>query len=105
MLLSFINADMEKDRRYALVKRLIDGGFMKSFRDIFEIIPKTRVATDLGMNNKRFSRLMHHTDEFVLVDIFRMARLFDVQEDSMLKMIIDQYRDDRRRKKGSDLGG
>lgn len=86
---------MEKDRRYMQCQNLILGGFVQSFRDIFEIIPKTRVSRDMRINNLRFTRLINNVDQFVLKDIIRMAALFEIDEELMMKMIHHQYKADK----------
>ena len=87
-----------KDRRYAIAKNLITTGYIKTFRDLFEIIPKTTMARDLGMNNMRFSRLLNHVEDFVLTDIFRMAYLLEITEPEMVNIIYSQYKADNPRK-------
>jgi hypothetical protein len=90
---------MAKDRRYAAVKNLITTGYIKSFRDIFDIIPKSVVARDLGMNNVRFTALMANVDKFLLKDIFLIASFIEVDEDIMMGLILQQYILDKKTKK------
>ena len=90
---------MAKDRRYAVVKNLISTGYIKAFRDIFDIIPKSVVARDLGMNNIRFTALMTNVDKFLLKDIFLIAALIEVEEDVLVGLILQQYLLDKKIKK------
>lgn len=87
-----------KDKRYTTAKNLISTGYVKYFRDIFEIIPKSTVARDLGINNLRFSRLIRHVEQFCINDGIRMARLFEIEYDKMVDMMMAQYKEDQRRK-------
>lgn len=90
---------MEKDRRYTTVKHLISGGHVKTFREIFDIIPKSVVARDLGMNNMRFTRLINHVEQFLLKDLFRFAIFLEVDNMILLEMINRQYWADKENKK------
>ena len=87
-----------KDKRYGIARNLIMTGYIKSFRELFEIIPKSTVAHDLRMNNIRFSQLMAHVDNFFLSDIFRMADLLEISEPEMVNLIYTQYQADKKKK-------
>lgn len=90
---------MSKDRRYTTVKNLISGGYIKTFSEIFETLPKSVMARDLGMNNIRFTKLMNNVDNFFLRDIFRMAVLLEISETTMYELIWQQYTIDKKSKK------
>ncbi|HWK02261.1 MAG TPA: hypothetical protein VNS58_01435 [Puia sp.] len=87
---------MTKDRRYTTVRNLIGAGYIKAFREIFDTLPKSVVARDLGMNNKRFSRLMDNVDEFSLKEIFLIAFFLDINESVMLDIVLQQRAQDRK---------
>jgi hypothetical protein len=82
---------MAKDRRYGTVKNLITGGFIKSFGEIFDILPKSVVARDLGMNNVRFSKLIANVDLFTLKDLFHFATLLEIEELVLLNLVHQQH--------------
>jgi hypothetical protein len=90
---------MGKDKRYTTVKNLISGGFINSFQDIFETIPKSVVARDLGMNNVRISKLMNNVDGFVFKDIFRLAALLEVDKKILTILVCDQFDKSKKGKK------
>jgi hypothetical protein len=90
---------MARDRRYTTVKNLISGGFINSFQEIFDTLPKTTVSRDLGMNNMRFSRLIKNVDQFVIKDVFRLAAFLEVDEMVLMNLIYRQYRTDKKGKK------
>lgn len=83
---------MTKDKRYTTVKNLISSGYINSFDEIFDTLPKTVVCKDLGMNGIRFNALMENVDNFILKDIFRIAALIDIDEKILLDLIYAQYR-------------
>lgn len=90
---------MAKDKRYTTVKNLISGGYIKSFEEIFDTIPKSVVYLDLGMNNTRFNSLVENVELFLLKDIFRIAALFEVDEKIILDLIYAQYAKTKKVKK------
>ena len=90
---------MVKDRRYRTVKNLISGGHIKSFREIFDTLPKSVVARDLGMNNTRFTRLMNNVDLFLVKDILRLASLLEIDDMVLINLVHQQYKGDKKVKK------
>lgn len=83
---------MTKDRRYTIVKNLISSGHIKSFNDIFDIIPRSVIARDLGMNYMRFTKLMNNLDLFVIKDVFQLAVFLEIDEMILLNLIYQQYK-------------
>jgi hypothetical protein len=82
---------MAKDRRYTTIKNLITGGYISSFREIFDTLPKSVVARDLGLNNVRFSRLIENVEKFVLKDLFQLAGLLEIEEMVLLNLVLRQH--------------
>jgi len=78
---------MAKDRRYTTARHLIVDGHTKSFRDIFNDIPKSVVARDLGINNVRFSKLINNVELFVLGELYRIAGLIEIERKALLDLI------------------
>lgn len=87
---------MPKDTRYDQIKILYEAGYYKQFRDVFATVPKSVVAKDLGMNNIRFTGLIEQPDLFILKDIFRLAALFDMKEETVLIWIQAQRVADKK---------
>ena len=92
---------MVKDPRYKTVKILIEGGHLSEFRQIFENIPKTTVAQDMGTNYKRLVRLAEEVTQFKVEDLVTLATFFDVDKMAMFKLVSQQIDNDKkvRRKK------
>ena len=90
---------MAKDRRYTTVKNLISGDYVKSFREIFDTLPKSVVAGDLRINNNRFSRMMENVDQFTLEDLFLLASLLEIDQTKMLDLVVRQYHEDKKIRK------
>jgi hypothetical protein len=52
-----------KDPRYKTLRIVINAGGIKSFRDLFKVVPRSVVAGDLGTNNNRFYPLILNPGE------------------------------------------
>lgn len=91
---------MAKDRRYKTVKVLIETGTITEFREIFDNIPKTTVAADMGTNYKRLLRLTNDVDQFKIADLFTLARFFEVEKLTLLKLVVNQSENAAKKKRG-----
>ena len=78
------------DQRYSTIRVLIQSGHIKSFRDIFQFIPKTVVYRDLGVNFNRFSRAIIDPAKFTLEELRTLAEFFGVDTRTMIDMAYDQ---------------
>lgn len=95
---------MAKDRRYITVKNLISGGYITTFREIFDTIPKSVIAADLGFNNTRMNKLLDNIDRFIVRDLFKIASLIEVEEILIMRLICNEYvteKKSKRKKAGS----
>jgi hypothetical protein len=90
---------MAKDKRYNTVKNLISGGYIKTFREILDTVPKTTIAKDLGMHHQTFKKLLTHPERFTFKDAFRIAAIIDVEETKILDLIYQQCATDRKSKR------
>lgn len=90
---------MTKDRRYKTVNNLISSGYIKTFREILDTIPKSTIARDLGMHHQTFTKLTAHPERFTFKDAFRIAALLEVEDKVMLNLIYNQYQSDKKSKK------
>lgn len=79
-----------EDQRYGTIKVLIESGHIKSFRDIFQFIPKTIVYRDLGVNFNRFSRAIIDPARFTLDELRTMAEFFGIDTKTMIDMAYEQ---------------
>jgi len=88
--------ERRRHKKYTTARQLIAAGYIKTFREIFETLPKTVMARDLGMNNTRFNKLLADVDKFILKDIFLMAFFLGLDEQTMLHLILQQYLLDKK---------
>jgi hypothetical protein len=88
---------MSHDKRYITVRILIEGGHITGFAEMFEHIPLSVVALDLGSNYVRFKRLVGNPSRLKLTDIFILAHLFGITEMSMIALIISTIKNKRKK--------
>jgi hypothetical protein len=81
---------MGEDQRYSTISVLIQSGHIKSFRDIFDYIPKTIVYKDLGVNFNRFSRATIDPSDLTLNELRTLAEFFGVDPKKIIDMAYEQ---------------
>lgn len=64
-----------KDIRYKTARIVMEAGQVKTFKEIFKIIPKTVVAKDMRTNNNRMERLINNPAGFTFSEIDKIAKL------------------------------
>ena len=87
---------MVKDKRHKTVKILIEGGHINEFREIFEHIPKTAVAAELGIHFNRFNNLIDKVGEMRISDLFLLSGYFDIDGQVLFKLINNQHSNARK---------
>lgn len=90
---------MAKDKRYNTVRNLILGGYLKTFNEIFDTLPKSIVAQDLGMNSTRINRVIDNNGRFFVDDLFALAALLDVPEIKVMELVCNQHTADKKGKR------
>lgn len=76
-----------KDRRYNALKSYIESGAIKSFTEIFDIIPKSTIVKDSGINYVRLTNKIIHPDKFTVKDIIIISQLIDVDSRKLYDLI------------------
>jgi hypothetical protein len=82
---------MTKDRRYNTVKNLIMGGYVKTLNEIFDTVPKTVVAKDMGTNLARLNKMIGDPQIYSFRDMVKLASLIEVDELAIMTLIYAQY--------------
>ena len=80
-----------KDKRFLIAGKLIRTNEIKTIAEVIDIIPKTVVAKELGINPERFNRLLESVDLFVCKDLFALAELMEVDSIAVLALVNNQY--------------
>ena len=88
-----------KDKRYNTVGKLIRANELRTFDEILDTIPKTRLAIDLGINPERMNRLLDDIGLFVMKDLFALAELLEVETIAVLHLINNQHLRDKKIKR------
>jgi hypothetical protein len=76
-----------KDTRYLAAKSYIESGNIKSFKEIFDIIPKSIIVRDSGINFVRLRNKITHPDKFTVKDIQALSRLVDIDSRKLYDLI------------------
>jgi hypothetical protein len=95
----FISLNPMKDKRHNTVKILIETNNITTFADIFEHIPKTTVAEELGIHFNRMTKLISKVNEIKVNDIYLFSGYFEVDAAVIFRLISNQ-----RAKKSSTNG-
>jgi hypothetical protein len=84
---------MPQDTRYNTIHELIVKGYISSLTEIFEkeLISRSRVARDLGLNPARFSRILLKPERFVLKDLYKLAGLLNIDRLKILELANNDY--------------
>jgi hypothetical protein len=82
---------MSKDERYKAAKMIILDSSTERFSEIFTVIPKSVVATDLGKNTGRTYVFFDSPEDLTFKDIYRLAQLIEVNKSIILDLIEKQY--------------
>jgi hypothetical protein len=90
---------MAKDKRYTTVKNLILGGYIKTLIEIFDTLPKSVLAKDLGISLDRFTKMINEVERFSVKNLFRIAALLEVDEKAILELIYNQHQQDKKTKR------
>jgi hypothetical protein len=81
---------MVKDKRHKTVKILIETGNVTTFADIFEHIPKTTVADELGIHFNRMVGMIESVNDIKVNDIFLFAGYFEIDAKVLFELIYNQ---------------
>jgi hypothetical protein len=90
---------MQMDRTYKIGKSLILDGTIKTFADIFEYVPKSRVAKDLKMHYNTLLSRLATPGSFSLNELTAIAELLDIDPMSIISMAFNDYNQGRKGKK------
>jgi hypothetical protein len=90
---------MELHKAYRITKRLIEAGDIKQLRDIFEILPGTVVAADLGIHYDRLKSMIDTVEDFRLRELYQLAQFIGVEGKVLLHLADIQWEADRKKKR------
>lgn len=79
------------DPRYRIIKPMLNEGQIQSFLDIFEYIPKSVVAADLGKKVDRFTELMNRIEKFTVEELLIIAGFCNISMSDMFRLVEMEY--------------
>jgi hypothetical protein len=82
---------MVKDKRHKTVKILIETGNITTFADIFEHIPKTTVANELGIHFNRMAGMIKNVNDIKVNDVFLLSGYFEIDAKVLFELIYNQH--------------
>lgn len=91
---------MAKDKRYSTLKVMLDTGNLKSFSEVFDIIPKSVVASDLGINYTRFLVKLENLEDFTLREILKLSLQMEVEALAIITLLLKDMEGLNKSKKG-----
>jgi hypothetical protein len=74
-----VEKEESKDPRYKHAWSVWAVGELKSFREIFDIVPKSTVARDLGLNYGRFAKRINRPGMLTYREAYKMAKLIGIE--------------------------
>ena len=87
---------MAHDHRYSHVKSIWTAGDLKSFNQIFTIIPKYIISDDLGVNYGRFAKKTHDPSLLSMKEVLEIANLTGIEFRSMVKLVLIDIEDSQQ---------
>jgi hypothetical protein len=88
---------MAKDNRYKAVKAMFDMNNFKSFKELFDIIPKSVVATDLGIHYNRFVTKISKPEDFSLQELIMLSNLIEVTPAVLIDLAMKDIESKKKR--------
>jgi hypothetical protein len=76
-----------KDKRYKAVQKLIESGEIVHFDDVFQYIPRSIVAEDMGFNYRTLVGKISAPLRFTAGEIIQLANLIEIDPDILFKSI------------------
>ncbi|HXB05458.1 MAG TPA: hypothetical protein VNW04_00035 [Puia sp.] len=70
---------------------MLNEGQIQSFLDIFQYIPKSVVAADLGKKVDRFTELMNKIEKFTVEELLIIAGFCNLSISEMFKLVENEY--------------
>jgi hypothetical protein len=91
---------MAKEARFEAAKAYIESGKMRTFRAIFDIIPKYIMAEAMGMNYQTFQKKVGDLRKFTMGDIQDIGIILDTSPHTLFHLL-DAEIPKRKTRKGS----
>ena len=88
---------MGKDRRYDVLAKLINTNNLNTFNEIFDIVPRSVVARDLGKNSADINKIAKDVQRLSVRHIFQLATFAQIDATGIFDLINNQYLENKER--------
>jgi hypothetical protein len=78
---------LTSDPRYKYLPSIVNTGQLQSFRQIFDVVPMSVIASDLGHNYGRFRRKVFNPMSFTFDDIGRLSSVTGLPWNSLCELV------------------
>ena len=89
----------ERTQKKDSIKLLVQAGHIRTVKDIFDYTPPTPAAKHLGTSYARLLKLIVKVELFRVNELFRLGQFYGIDEDAMLKLLMNQYHDSTGKRK------
>lgn len=83
------------DQRYKYVRSIWTAGDLKSFAEMFNIVPRSTVATDLGLNYDRFSKKVLRPELLTFREVKRLSGLTGIDFQALAELVIREIESEK----------
>jgi hypothetical protein len=83
---------MLRDRLYDLTRSALINNEIKEFKQIVELLPKTRIALTIKANNNRINKCIEQPWEFTGAEIILLSDALKIDTAVLQKIIEKQFR-------------
>ena len=78
---------------------MLETNSFKSFKELFDIIPKSVVASDLGIHYNRFVIKINKPEDFSLKELITFANLIEVSPSIIIELVVKDIESKKKRVK------
>jgi hypothetical protein len=89
----------ERSKKNDSIKLLVKDGHITTIRAIFDYTAPTPAAKHLGTSYGRLLKLIDKVELFRVNELFQLGRYYELDEDTMLMLLMNQYREGISKKK------
>ncbi|SKA21387.1 hypothetical protein SAMN04488128_1021621 [Chitinophaga eiseniae] len=81
-----------KDKRYAIVNKLLEAKGISNFNEIFDIVPPSVVATDINLNYYSLQKRMKDHTLFNLHELLKLSKLIGCKVEALIGLALKRHK-------------
>ena len=82
---------MPQKRDYKIGKSLISDQTIKKFTEIFDYVPRTVAAKDIGVHSNTLNNHIKNLGDLTLKEIVRLSNLLEIESMTIFKLAQDEF--------------